>query len=121
MSSRHSPDQCAARVRTVDERQLMSAHIPDSLVHLLADPNYGHLATVRPDGTTRVARFSGHRVEIFVPTKLKDNPTMVFRTDAGNTLHTFDLCSHAHQGIAEEAACFGLCLINRGLKPVIPR
>jgi PPOX class probable F420-dependent enzyme len=54
MSSRHSPDQCAARVRTVDERQLMSAHIPDSLVHLLADPNYGHLATVRPDGTPQV-------------------------------------------------------------------
>ena len=30
------------------------ATIPDALVHLLEDPNHGHLATVRPDGTPQV-------------------------------------------------------------------
>lgn len=27
------------------------AAVPERLLHLLRDPNYGHLATVRPDGT----------------------------------------------------------------------
>ena len=30
------------------------ATIPDDLLHLLTDPNYGALATVRPDGTPQV-------------------------------------------------------------------
>ncbi len=30
------------------------ATIPDSLVHLLLDPNFGSLATVRPDGSPQV-------------------------------------------------------------------
>lgn len=30
------------------------ATVPDEFVHLLEDPNYGHLATVRPDGSPQV-------------------------------------------------------------------
>lgn len=30
------------------------ASIPEDLVHLLTDANYGHLATVRPDGSPQV-------------------------------------------------------------------
>ena len=30
------------------------AAVPERLLHLLRDPNYGHLATVRPDGTPQV-------------------------------------------------------------------
>jgi len=30
------------------------ATVPDDLVHLLHDPNFGHLATVRPDGSPQV-------------------------------------------------------------------
>ena len=32
----------------------MSSHVPDSLLHLLTEPHFGSLATVRPDGTAQV-------------------------------------------------------------------
>ena len=32
----------------------MSSHVPDHLRHLLTEPNFGSLATVRPDGTAQV-------------------------------------------------------------------
>ena len=64
----------------------MSSHVPDHLLHLLAEPNFGSLATVRPDNTAQVNpmwfEFDGEHLLFTHTTKrakfrnLQKNPSM---------------------------------------------
>ena len=64
----------------------MTAEIPDHLLHLVTDPNFGSLATVRPDGTAQVNpmwfEFDGEHLLFTHTTKrakyrnLQKNPSM---------------------------------------------
>lgn len=64
----------------------MTTEIPDHLLHLVTDPNFGSLATVRPDGTAQVNpmwfEFDGEHLLFTHTTKrakyrnLQKNPSM---------------------------------------------
>lgn len=80
----------------------MTAEIPDHLLHLVTDPNFGSLATVRPDGTAQVNpmwfEFDGEHLLFTHTTKrakyrnLQKNPSMALSVfDPENPLSYIEL------------------------------
>ncbi|MET0480049.1 MAG: PPOX class F420-dependent oxidoreductase [Mycetocola sp.] len=80
----------------------MSSQIPEHLMHLVIDPNFGSLATVRPDGTAQVNpmwfEFDGEHLLFTHTTKrakfrnLQKNPSMAFAIfDPANPLSYIEL------------------------------
>lgn len=95
------------------------ATVPDDLLHLLTDPNFGHLATVRPDGSPQVnpmwflfdaesntIRFT-HTTKRAKFRNLQSNPAMALEViDPGNAMRFVELRGTLVEAIPDPEGAF---------------
>lgn len=107
--------------------------IPDSLVHLLTDPNFGYLATVRPDGVPQVnpmwflydpqagtLRFT-HTSKRAKFRNLQHNPAMALCvTDPANPYGYLEVRGHLSEVIPDPTGAFYPVLGARYSNPDTP-
>ena len=102
----------------------MAASIPDDYAHLLTEPNYGALGTIRPDGTVQVNpmwfEFDGTSLRFTHTTKrakyrnLQLNPTMSLMViDPANPFRYLEVRGTLSEAIPDPTGAFFVTLGKR--------